>query len=151
MWDWLGLGALGVNVKAAVGYSIIAVAMIGFLHNLSAALWTASNLGPVGAIGNRESVPPETGWGGRARRGLHNYLENALIFGLLVIAAIVFEVQHTALGAGAIVFAVARAVYLPVYLIGIPIARTLVWMVSIAGLGMMVLALFSPETAAGPP
>lgn len=145
VWNWLGLGALGADVQAAVGYSIIAVALVGFLHNLSVAVWAASNLGPLGALGNREDLPLESRWGGRARRGLHNYVENTLLFGLLIVAALVFEIDHAALGAGAVVYAVARTAYLPVYLLGVPVLRTLIWMVSVFGLALMIFSLFAPS------
>ncbi len=145
MWEMLGLDALGESVQSAVGYSIVAVAVIGFLHNLSAAIWAAVYLGPMGTMGNRELLPPEEGWGRRARRGLHNYLENTLLFALIVIVAQIFTVEHAALGAGAVIFAVGRALYLPVYLIGLPVVRTLTWLVSVVGLGMMMYALFVPS------
>lgn len=47
---------------------------------------------------------------------------------------------HTALGA--MLYFWARVVYLPVYIIGIPYLRTLVWAVSLWGLLQLLWALF---------
>jgi len=37
---------------------------------------------------------------------------------------------------------VARIVYIPLYLKGIPYVRSLVWLVSLVGLALMMIALF---------
>ena len=43
---------------------------------------------------------------------------------------------------GAAVWLVARIVYIPLYLKGIPYVRSLVWLVSLVGLALMMIALF---------
>jgi uncharacterized MAPEG superfamily protein len=51
--------------------------------------------------GNREGLPPITGWAGRAARGHHNMLENLILFAALVLTAQVTGRANsvTALGA----------------------------------------------------
>ncbi|WP_343610511.1 MAPEG family protein [Novosphingobium sp.] len=42
---------------------------------------------------------------------------------------------------GSVLYVAGRAVYLPLYAGGVPVARTLVWMVSLAGLLLVIAAL----------
>jgi uncharacterized MAPEG superfamily protein len=71
----------------------------------------------------------------RAARALGNFTENYAPFLACDLALI--ATGHTG-GWGAIVWIVARVIYLPIYLAGIPVARTLCWAVSIIGLVMML-------------
>ncbi len=91
--------------------------------------------------GNRENMPPIEGWAGRAQRAHRNMLENIVLFAALVLVAQVAGKANatTALGAG--LFFWARLVYVPVYLIGIPHLRTVVWLVSVVGLMLIFLQL----------
>jgi len=54
---------------------------------------------------------------------------------------IVPEVDQARASLGAMVFVLARAVYIPAYLAGVPALRTAVYGVSMFGLLMMLLAL----------
>jgi uncharacterized MAPEG superfamily protein len=72
---------------------------------------------------------------GRATRALANFVENYGAFVAMDLALI--ATGHTG-GWGAVVWLVARIVYLPLYLVGIPVVRTLCWTVSIIGLLMML-------------
>jgi uncharacterized MAPEG superfamily protein len=72
---------------------------------------------------------------GRATRALANFVENYGAFVAMDLALIV--TGHTG-GWGAVVWIVARIVYLPLYLVGIPVVRTAVWTISIVGLLMML-------------
>ncbi len=133
------------SAEEDLGYAVLIIAVVGLLHNISVALWTTARVGPLGAMGNRDNVPPETGWAARARRAQTNFHENVILFFALVLAALVFDGDgdRAALGFGALVFALMRAFYLPVYLLGVPVVRSLVWLVSLASLGVMVWGLFS--------
>ena len=131
------------SLQEDLGYALIIIAVVGFLHNLSVAVWAASKLGPMGAMGNRSDLPPEEGWALRARRGLSNFMENAVLFFALSVASLALT-QHThpeAVGLGALIFAIGRAFYLPVYLIGIPFLRSITWLMSMVGLGLMAWGL----------
>ena len=72
---------------------------------------------------------------GRATRALGNFVENYGAFIAMDLALV--ATGHTG-GWGAVVWIVARIVYLPLYLVGIPVVRTLCWTVSIIGLLMML-------------
>jgi uncharacterized MAPEG superfamily protein len=57
---------------------------------------------------------------------------------VLVVTAMAKNSPGSALGAQ--IYFWARAVYIPIYAAGIPVARTLVWAASIVGLVMVLLA-----------
>lgn len=88
--------------------------------------------------GNRENLPPITGWAGRAARAHRNILESLILFTALVLVARVTGTANATTALGSEVFFWARVVYIPIFLIGIPWARTGVWAISIVGLVMIV-------------
>ena len=89
--------------------------------------------------GNREDLPPITGWADRAARAHRNMLENLVLFAALVLVAQVAGKANATTALGAELFFWARLVYVPVYVIGIPWVRTGVWAVSVVGLAFDLL------------
>jgi len=75
---------------------------------------------------------------GRATRALHNYVENFVAFAAADLGLI--ATQQTG-GWGATIWILARIVYIPAYLFGVPYLRTLAWVVSLVGLLMMIARL----------
>jgi uncharacterized MAPEG superfamily protein len=93
------------------------------------------------AFGNRDDVPTPSPLAGRANRAAMNMLENLAIFTALV-AALHFSGKASAQAQlGANIFFWARLAYWPCYLAGIVYLRTAIWLVSIVGLAMMILAM----------
>lgn len=84
--------------------------------------------------GNRDGMPPLTGWAGRAERAHFNMLESLVLFAALVVIAVLSNKTNSATLMGAQIFVWARLVYALIYLAGIPWVRTLVWLASLAGL-----------------
>ncbi len=76
---------------------------------------------------------------GRAERALANFLENYPAFIALDLGLIV--AGRTG-GWGAMLWIFARAAYLPIYVTGVPIARTICW-----GLGVLALLLMLARLA----
>lgn len=91
--------------------------------------------------GNREGLPPFTGWAGRAQRAHHNMLESLVLFAALVLVAVAANKTNSATLLGAQIFVWARLVYALVYIAGIPWLRTLVWLVSVVGLILIFVQL----------
>jgi uncharacterized MAPEG superfamily protein len=91
--------------------------------------------------GNRDDLPPPSGWVGRARRAHHNMLENLVLFAVLVVAASIMERINAMTALGAQLFFWGRVAYAPVYIIGVPYLRTATFAVSIAGLVLIFLQL----------
>ena len=77
----------------------------------------------------------------RLERALKNLLETYTVFVALALALAVTGKSGGAGTTGALVWIVARGVYLPLYAFGVPVLRTLVWIASIAGLVMMLTRL----------
>ncbi|WP_128290513.1 MAPEG family protein [Afifella aestuarii] len=84
-------------------------------------------------------------WGvmaGRSSRALKNFLETYPAFVAMALALAVTD-KTGGLGAiGAHVWFWARIVYLPLYLLGIPYIRSIVWTISVGGILLMLWALF---------
>jgi uncharacterized MAPEG superfamily protein len=75
---------------------------------------------------------------GRATRALANYVENFTPFVAVVLALIVTQRTGGSGALGSTIWILARAIYIPVYLLGIMYARTAIWAISIVGLVMML-------------
>jgi uncharacterized MAPEG superfamily protein len=91
----------------------------------------------------RDGVEPPLGeLAGRAQRALDNYKETWPAFIALALGLAVSG-QSGGIGAiGACVWFGARLIYLPLYLLGVPVWRSLVYLVSLVGLGMMLVRFF---------
>ena len=106
-----------------------------------AAFGALLQVGLMPLAGNRENLPPIEGWAGRAQRAHRNMLENFVLFAALVLVAQVTGKANATTALGAELFFWARLVYVPVYLVGIPHLRTVVWLVSVIGLTMIFVQL----------
>lgn len=111
------------------------------VQGVIAVLGAMLQVGLPALAGNRENLPPFTGWAGRAARAHRNMLENLVLFAALVLVAQVAGKANATTALGSEVFFWARLVYVPVYLIGIPWVRTGVWGVSVIGLVLIFLQL----------
>jgi uncharacterized MAPEG superfamily protein len=105
---------------------------------IRAQAWTPK--GFVIAAGNRDHLPEVSPLAGRADRAAKNMLENLVLFAVVVLVARLGGIAPDKIATGAAIFFWARVAYFFVYLAGIPFLRTAVWMVSVAGLVMIMLA-----------
>ena len=119
---------------AVVNWALILAAML-----IKARAWTPSGL--MAAMGNREKEEPCDGFPGRTDRAAKNMLENMVLFTALALVASVGGVTDPHVELGARIFYWARLVYIPIYMIGIPLARTAVWAISVIGMGMIFAAI----------
>ncbi|KQM24652.1 MULTISPECIES: MAPEG family protein [unclassified Sphingomonas] len=84
---------------------------------------------------------PTGAMAGRAQRALDNFKETYPAFIALALALAVSG-RSGGLGAtGALLWFVARIVYHPLYLFGVPYVRSLVWVASMFGLLLMLIRL----------
>lgn len=116
--------------------------VLGFVHIVAAShaaslqrgyRWTASS--------RDEPLPPLRGVAGRLERALSNYLEMFPFFAALVLAAGFVGVKSPLTEWGAVLYLGARVVYLPLYAIGVPLVRSLVWNVAALGILLFIIAL----------
>jgi uncharacterized MAPEG superfamily protein len=109
---------------------------------LVAVLGAQSQVGLPRLAGNREGLPPLTGWADRARRAHLNMLENLVVFAIAVLVAEAAGRANETTALGAMLFFWARLAYAFVYVAGIPWLRTALWAVSIAGILLVLSQLF---------
>jgi uncharacterized MAPEG superfamily protein len=121
-----------------LGWSIC----LGLLYVGVAATLVTQQRGVKWNAGNRDGeLKPLTGVTGRADRASRNFLETFPFFAAAVLAVVLQGSTSAQTALGTELYFLARVVYLPVYLIGIPYVRTLVWGVAIWGLVMLLSAL----------
>ncbi|MDB5721254.1 MAG: hypothetical protein JWP15_1872 [Alphaproteobacteria bacterium] len=91
------------------------------------------NMGPR----DEELAPPDP-ITGRLSRAQANFFETfpIAIAGILIVHSAHLETRWTAFGA--IAWLAARVVYLPLYALGVPVLRTIVFLVSIVGLALIL-------------
>jgi uncharacterized MAPEG superfamily protein len=112
-----------------------------FVHVFTQGAFAGSALGMRYLVGARDAVAqPGGSMFPRASRALANYVEN---LGPFVAADLGLMFTGHDAGAGAIVWILARIVYLPLYMAGVPVARTICWLISLAGLMTMLYRLAS--------
>lgn len=116
--------------------------LLAFAQMLVAVSGHTLQVGLPALAGNREGVPPATGWAGRAARAHRNMIESLVLFAALVLIAAVAGKTGDMTLLGAQIFFWARLVYAFVYLAGIPWLRTGVWFVSVVGMALVFFALF---------
>jgi uncharacterized MAPEG superfamily protein len=129
---------MAIELKWLV-YSIV----LGLVYVLIAATFSTLQRGLKWNASNRDGEPkPLTGAAARAVRANFNFLETFPFFAAAVLAVVLTKTNtpHTAMGAT--LYFWARAAYLPIYIIGIPYLRTLVWVVSFWGLLQVLEALW---------
>ncbi|HEV2511847.1 MAPEG family protein [Bosea sp. (in: a-proteobacteria)] len=121
---------------------IVASVALLFVHIGAQAIAATSELGSAWNAGPRdEGVRPKGVVAGRAERALRNYLETYPAFVALA-AALVASGRADGIGfMGAVVWLIARIVYIPLYLTGIPYWRSLVWLAAVVGLALMAARL----------
>jgi uncharacterized MAPEG superfamily protein len=119
---------------AVINWALIMAASL-----IKARAWKPSGL--MAAMGNREKDAPCDGFPARTERAARNMLENMVLFSALALVASVGGVADPHVELGARIFYWARLVYIPIYMIGIPVARTAVWAISVIGMGMIFVAI----------
>src|SRR5436190_5240839 len=123
------------TVQALVWSGILTFAMLLVGLVFCTRAWAPD--GVMIAFGNREGVIAPLGIGGRADRAAKNMIEGMVMFLAVMLAAqLAGKAPQAAMGAT--VFFWARLVYWPVYLAGVPVLRTLIWLVSIVGLVLIL-------------
>lgn len=121
-----------------VGWSVVLLVAHILLQG-----WTATKeLGTEWNAGPRDDgLRPSSHMAGRAERASGNFRETYAGFVALALALTLAR-ETNGLGLwGAWLWLACRVVYIPLYLAGVPYVRSLVWVGSMAGLGMMFLAL----------
>jgi len=123
------------TVQALVWSGILTFLMLVLGLLLRTQAWSPGGL--MVAFSDREGVIAPLGLAGRADRAANNMIEAMAMFLAVVLAASIAGKAPQA-AFGATIFFWARVAYWPAYLAGIPVLRTLIWLVSIVGLILII-------------
>lgn len=123
--------------------ALVLSVILGVVQLMMASIFAIQARGHLWAFSAREAaVEPLKGLAGRVERAFYNFLETFPLFATVVLVANAMGVHNALTAWGAGLYFWARVVYLPVYMAGINVVRTLVWFTSIAGIVLFLVALF---------
>ena len=129
-------------MRVAIELQLLAVAvLIGLVHLVWASAAAQPQRGLKWNVGPRETPVVLTGMAGRLGRASANFRETFPLFAAAVLAVYLAGRIGSLSAHGALVYVVARGIYLPLYAFGFPVARSLVWVASMIGLGMVLAAM----------
>jgi uncharacterized MAPEG superfamily protein len=115
--------------------------LLAIVHMLITVVALVSHSGLMTAVGNRANLPELPGWGGRSVRANDNMAQNLVLFTAVVLAVVVTGTTNATTLLGAQLFFWARVAYAVCYIGGLPWLRTGSWLVSIAGVLLIVSQL----------
>ena len=119
------------------------VIALGLLHLMLDAAMKTSERGLAWNASARDGQPEPLGKvAGRVNRAWANFLETFPLFAAAVLAAVATERTGESTALGAQLYVWARLAYIPAYAAGIPYLRSAIWAVSLAGIVMVLAALF---------
>lgn len=124
---------------------LLLAAILGLVHIFAAAIAMTKDRGPQWNAGPRDGDPPAMGnLAGRLERASNNFKETFPIFAVAVLIAFTTGRLSGLSALGAQLYLVGRVIYLPLYAAGIPMVRSLAFMLSVAGMVMVIMAAFTP-------
>jgi len=86
-----------------------------------------------------DKKPPLSPFTNRLFRAQSNFLETFPLFASAVLIVTVSQNSSVYSRWGALIYLLARAVYFPLYAFGVPVIRTLVWLLSMIGLLLVLM------------
>ena len=119
-------------------------ALLLFVHIFIATRYKTAQYGRKWNVGARdEELPPANVMTGRTARAQANYAETFPIAVVALFGAVLADrtTEYTALGGW--IWLGARIAYLPLYMAGFKVVRTLVYTVSMVGLAMVLATLLA--------
>ena len=116
--------------------AVVQILLPAHFRNLETGV--AFNAGPRDGEG-----PPVGRLTGRLRRAQENLFETLPLFAAAILIAHVAGRDGALTYWGAWLFTLARIIYLPVYAAGVQYLRSLIWVVSLGGLGLVVAAVLT--------
>ena len=120
---------------------LAAAVIIGLVHLLWAAAAAQPQRGLKWNVGPRDTPVVLTGMAGRLERAFANFRETFPFFAAAVLVAYLGGRLGTLTVYGAALYVGARAVYIFLYAFGVPVLRSLTWLASLIGIGLVLAAL----------
>lgn len=119
-------------------------ALLLLIHIFAAAHAKTKQYGTHWNMGARDAdLPPLNPVAGRLVRAQANYQETLPIAIIALLGVVVAGKSSDLTVMGGWIWLCARIVYLPLYGLGVPVVRTIVFMVSLVGLGMVLWPLIA--------
>lgn len=116
--------------------------VLGLAQVMLAAAAITRELGTQWNASARDGQAPPPGLlAGRLQRAQANFLETFAVFAAAAIAVVVADRQDASTALAVQLYFWARLAYVPLYAAGIPYVRSLAWLVSLAGILMLLWAL----------
>jgi len=113
-----------------------------FVYVFTATRFKTQQYGRKWNVGARDQELPEANpLTGRTMRAQANFLETFPIAIIALFGVVIAGRTSATTALGGWIWLGARIVYLPLYAAGIPVVRTIVWTISMIGLGMVIWPL----------
>ena len=122
--------------------SLLAWAVVlGLAHAVLTGQFTTLQHGLAYGLSPRDEKKPLTGIGARVERAFANYMQTFPFFAAAVLIAHVAGRHSWLTVLGAQLYFWARLAYVPLYAFGVPVARTVAFLVALVGIVMLLVAL----------
>ena len=119
-------------------------ALLLFVHIFVATRFKTAQYGRKWNVGARdESLPAPSPVTGRTMRAQANFEETFPIAIIALLGVVLADRTSEVTALGGWIWLGARIVYLPLYAAGIPVIRTIVYVISMVGLGMVLWPLLA--------
>ncbi|MFZ7092052.1 MAPEG family protein [Primorskyibacter sp. 2E233] len=117
-------------------------ALLQVIHFSIYSVTAQMQVGTKYAASPRDTPRQLTGIAGRAQRAMNNHFEGLILFGIAALTLTFADKATETTALLAVIYLIARVLYLPAYLLGLAPWRSLIWAVGfLATLAMLVLAL----------
>lgn len=117
--------------------------VLGLVHILAAAMLATKQRGTKWNMSARDGKQSElTGLAGRMDRASKNFLETFPLVAAAILMVHATQSSSSVTALGSQMYLGARILYIPLYALGIPVVRTLVWAISMVGFVMLLAPLF---------
>src|SRR3954452_20307750 len=117
-------------------------AVLLFVHIFTATRFKTAQYGRMWNVGARdEALPAPNPMAGRTMRAQANFQETFPIAIVALLGVVLANRTSATTALGGWIWLGARVPYLPLYAAGVPVGRTIVWAVGVAGLAMVIWPL----------
>ena len=121
---------------------LLLAVVLGMVHLSIAAQMAQKYRTPDWGFGPRDEPMPPQGAAARVDRAYKNFMETFPLFAAAMLAVVVQAKGGGLAWWGGLLYVAARLVYIPLYWSGVKYVRTVVWLVSVAGIVLVVIAAF---------
>ena len=117
-------------------------ALLLLVHIFAAVHLKTKQYGRKWNVGARdEALPPLDPVAGRLARAQANFLETFQIAIVALLGVVLADRTSASTALGGWIWLGARTIYLPLYAMGVPVVRTITFVISLVGLGMVLAPL----------